>query len=75
MQLILLNRLMLETDAPYLTPRTLCPKPKGGRNEPAFLPYVLQTVAGAIGKSVEPSFITLGRGKAEIHPINREKFR
>ncbi|MEP0873348.1 TatD family hydrolase [Trichocoleus desertorum AS-A10] len=48
-----LDRLMLETDAPYLTPRTLRPKPKGGRNEPAFLPQVLQTVASAIAKPVE----------------------
>lgn len=45
-----LNRLMLETDAPYLTPRTLRPKPKGGRNEPAFLPQVLQTVAEAMAQ-------------------------
>ncbi|MEZ4437064.1 MAG: TatD family hydrolase, partial [bacterium] len=35
-----LDRLMLETDAPYLTPRDLRPKPKGGRNEPALLPHV-----------------------------------
>lgn len=48
-----LNRLMLETDAPYLTPRTLRPKPKGGRNEPAFLPHVLQTVAAAIAQPPE----------------------
>lgn len=40
-----LNRLMLESDAPYLLPRTLRPKPKSGRNEPAFLPWVLATVA------------------------------
>lgn len=40
-----LNRLMLETDAPYLLPRTLQPPPKSRRNEPAYLPYVLQTVA------------------------------
>jgi TatD DNase family protein len=39
------NRLMLETDAPYLLPRTLRPKPKNGRNEPAFLPEVLREVA------------------------------
>jgi TatD DNase family protein len=40
-----LDRLMLETDAPYLTPRTIRPKPKSGRNEPAFLTHVLTTVA------------------------------
>lgn len=44
-----LDRIMLETDAPYLTPRDLPadadPAPKSGRNEPAFLPHILQTVA------------------------------
>ncbi|MEJ2419180.1 MAG: TatD family hydrolase [Exilibacterium sp.] len=42
-----LPRLMLETDAPYLLPRTLpaSVKPKNGRNEPAFLPYVLEMLA------------------------------
>ena len=39
------TRLMLESDAPYLLPRTLRPKPKGGQNEPAFLPEVLREVA------------------------------
>ena len=46
-----LNRLMLESDAPYLLPRTLRPKPKSGRNEPAFLPWVLATVAAHRGES------------------------
>ena len=40
-----LERLMLETDAPFITPRDLRPKPQGGRNEPAFLPHILATVA------------------------------
>ncbi|MCP4447693.1 MAG: hydrolase TatD [Myxococcales bacterium] len=40
-----LGRLMLETDAPYLMPRTIRPKPKSRRNVPAHLPYVLNTVA------------------------------
>ena len=40
-----LERLMLETDAPYLAPRTLRPPPKSGRNEPAFLLYTLNAVA------------------------------
>ena len=39
------QRLMLESDAPYLLPRTLRPKPKAGRNEPAYLPEVLREVA------------------------------
>ena len=46
-----LNRLMLETDAPFLSPRDM--KPRMGRNEPAFLPHILKAVAKAIGKSPE----------------------
>ena len=40
-----LDRVMLETDAPYLLPRTLTPKPAHRRNEPAFLPAVLAETA------------------------------
>ena len=40
-----LNRLMIETDAPYLTPRTIRPKPKSSRNEPSYLPYVVKKLA------------------------------
>lgn len=47
------GRLMIETDAPFLTPRTMKPKPKGGRNEPAFLPHVAQSVADARGESID----------------------
>lgn len=48
-----LHRLMLETDAPYLLPRTIRPRPKSRRNEPANLPYVLETVARCRGQSQE----------------------
>jgi TatD DNase family protein len=48
-----LNQLMLETDAPFLTPRNMQPKPKDGRNEPAFLPQVLRSVASSTGKSTD----------------------
>ncbi|MNP86637.1 Tat-linked quality control protein TatD [compost metagenome] len=44
---------MLESDAPYLLPRSLRPKPKNGRNEPAYLPEVLREVALHRGESVE----------------------
>lgn len=46
------DRLMIETDAPYLMPRTMPGKPKDGRNEPAFLPHVLKMVADCLGKPV-----------------------
>ena len=47
------ERLMLETDAPYLLPRDLRPKPKSRRNEPMFLPHVAAAVAAARGESLE----------------------
>ena len=47
------DRLMLETDAPYLLPRTIRPKPKTRRNEPMHLVEVLRTVAEARGQSEE----------------------
>jgi TatD DNase family protein len=43
--IIPLNRLLIETDAPYLTPRTIKPKPKSSRNEPSYLPYVVEQLA------------------------------
>jgi len=47
------HRLMIETDAPYLLPRSLRPKPEGRRNEPAFLVEVARVVAEARNESVE----------------------
>lgn len=48
-----LDRLMLETDAPYLLPRTLKPRPASRRNEPMYLPAVVATVAAARKLSIE----------------------
>jgi TatD DNase family protein len=48
-----LDRLMIETDAPWLTPRDMRPKPKRGRNEPAFLPHILDRIAGHMGLPVD----------------------
>ena len=39
------DRLMLETDAPYLLPRDLEPRPKSRRNEPKYLPHIAAAVA------------------------------
>ncbi|HUG72405.1 MAG TPA: TatD family hydrolase [Steroidobacteraceae bacterium] len=47
------QRLMIETDAPYLLPRSLRPHPPSRRNEPAFLPEVVRTIAAARGETIE----------------------
>jgi TatD DNase family protein len=47
------DKLMLETDAPYLLPRDLAPQPKSRRNEPSFLPHIARTVAQLRGESLE----------------------
>ena len=46
------DRLMIETDAPYLLPRTLRPKPSSRRCEPAHLTEVARVVADARGTDV-----------------------
>jgi len=47
------DRLMIETDSPYLLPRTIRPRPKSRRNEPAHLTEVLKTVAEARAQTEE----------------------
>ncbi len=47
------DRLLIETDAPYLLPRTIRPKPKTRRNEPMYLPEVVRVVAEAREQSIE----------------------
>lgn len=39
------ERLLIETDAPYLLPRNIRPRPKSRRNEPRYLPQVLAQIA------------------------------
>jgi TatD DNase family protein len=41
------ERLLIETDGPYLLPRDLRPKPASRRNEPMYLPQVARAVARA----------------------------
>lgn len=48
-----LERLMIETDAPYLMPRDIRPKPKSNRNEPVYLPHICQVVADSYNLSYE----------------------
>lgn len=49
------DKLMIETDAPYLLPRTMSARPRSRRNEPAFLTWVARRVAECRGQ--EPTEI------------------
>ncbi|WP_299798092.1 TatD family hydrolase [uncultured Shewanella sp.] len=44
------DRILIETDSPYLLPRSMRPKPKSGKNEPQYLPYISQYVATLRGQ-------------------------
>ncbi len=47
------NRLMIETDSPYLLPRDLPEKPPNNTNLPKFLPHILKTIALHQNKQLE----------------------
>jgi TatD DNase family protein len=47
------EHLLIETDAPFLLPRSMTPRPKSRRNEPANLVWIVQMVAAARGQTVE----------------------
>ena len=61
-----LGRLLVETDAPYLLPRTIEPRPKSRRNEPAMLTWVVAKVASL--RQSEPEAI------AAATTANAERF-
>ncbi len=46
-----LDKLLVETDAPYLLPRDLKPKPKSRRNEPMYLPHIVKVIADCRNES------------------------
>ena len=46
------QRLMIETDAPYLLPRTIKPMPKDRRNEPMYLAHIVEELAHDRGEDV-----------------------
>jgi len=50
-----IERLLLETDAPFLLPRTIRPKPKSRTNVSANLPWVLEELASIL--NVTPEYL------------------
>jgi TatD DNase family protein len=67
------ERLLLETDSPYLTPRDLHPQPKARRNEPAFLPHILRTVARALGRPHEEIAAETTRNATAFFGLNEPR--
>ena len=64
------ERLLVETDAPYLTPRDMRPQPKARRNEPAFLPHIVNTVARALGRPAEEVAAMTTRNAASLFSLH-----
>ncbi|HLU07786.1 MAG TPA: TatD family hydrolase [Woeseiaceae bacterium] len=64
-----LDRLMIETDAPYLLPRTLHQKPKTRRNEPMYLREVLRVFAEASGQPEETIAIASTRNAERLFAL------
>jgi len=46
-----LDKLLIETDAPYLTPKNIKPRPKSSRNEPSYLPYIVNVLSECMSVS------------------------
>ena len=55
------NRLMIETDSPYLLPRTVKPQPSHRRNEPMYLAHIVEELARDRG---EPAALAAARTSA-----------
>jgi TatD DNase family protein len=64
------DRLLLETDSPYLTPRDLKPQPKARRNEPALLPHILRAVARALGRPAEEVAAETARNARDLFSLH-----
>ena len=47
------KRLLIETDSPYLLPRTVRPMPSHRRNEPMYLRHIVEELARDRGEAVE----------------------
>ena len=63
-----LNRIVLETDSPYMAPVPL----RGQRNESAFLPHVIKTLAASYGVSEDEVAQTTTRTALAVFPLARD---
>jgi TatD DNase family protein len=64
------DRLMLETDAPYLLPRDLRPMPKSRRNEPMYLAHIATNVCYAKGVQQEPLAVAIANTTRKLFDLD-----
>lgn len=64
-RLIPLDRLLLETDCPYLAPQAR----RGKRNEPAFLRFTAAAIAGARGEPIDAVIGAAGRNTLQLFAL------
>lgn len=65
-----LERLMIETDAPYLMPKNLKPKPKSRTNEPMFLPHIGREIAAIMNVEETVFFETVEQTTQHFFKLN-----
>ena len=63
-----IDRIVLETDSPYMAPVPL----RGQRNESAFLPHVIKTLAASYGVSEDEVAQTTTRTALAVFPLARD---
>ncbi len=62
------DRILIETDAPYLTPAP--PKNKVRRNEPAFVKFVMERLAGVRGEEIETLSETVWNNTCRLYGVD-----
>ena len=67
-----LDRIVVETDSPYLLPRSIRPVPGNRRNEPATLPEVVRTLAVHMGQSPDVVAAATTRNAERLFRLSAE---
>lgn len=67
-----LDRLILETDAPFLLPKTIRPKPKSGRNEPAYITEIAVQFAALTGHSLNDIALYSRRNSLQLFQLQAD---
>jgi TatD DNase family protein len=66
-----IDRLMIETDAPFLLPKNLKPMPKSRTNEPKYLGHIGKEIADILNVNEEVFFETVTNTTKRFFSLNR----